>query len=75
MAMGHDPFVVLSDQDPAVKVAIEKVFPNSVHRFCMWHIMFKVAAKIKLDASVLEDFRKRFNLIVWSNDLMPDQFE
>ena len=25
-AMGHEPFIILTDQDPAVKQAIERVF-------------------------------------------------
>ena len=74
-SMGHEPYVVLTDQDPSVKVVVESVFTSAVHRFCMWHIMFKVSVKVKVDASVLEDFRKRFNFIVWSNELEREDFE
>ena len=45
-SMGHEPYVVLTDQDPSVKFAVESVFTSAVHRFCMWHIMFKVHVKV-----------------------------
>ena len=40
------PTLVLTDQDPAIKQAIEAVFPNSKHRLCMWHIMKKLQMKV-----------------------------
>lgn len=45
-AFGYEPLVVVTDQDPAMKRAIEDVFPNSRHRLCMWHIMDKLSAKV-----------------------------
>ena len=38
---GHEPTLIITDQDPAMKVAIVKIFNSSTHRFCMWHIMKK----------------------------------
>jgi transposase-like protein len=43
---GKQPVLVLTDQDPALKQAIEAVFPNSRHRLCMWHIMKKLKSKV-----------------------------
>ena len=43
---GHAPKVVVTDQDPAMKIAIEKIFPDSRHRLCMWHIMQKLSGKV-----------------------------
>jgi len=40
------PKLVLTDQDAALKKAVEAFFPNSRHRFCMWHIMKKLPAKV-----------------------------
>ncbi|XP_076958452.1 protein FAR1-RELATED SEQUENCE 5-like [Bidens hawaiensis] len=40
---GYAPAVVVTDQDPAMKRAIEDVFPNSRHRLCIWHIMDKLS--------------------------------
>ena len=43
---GNAPKVVVTDQDPAMKIAIEKIFPDSRHRLCMWHIMQKLSGKV-----------------------------
>lgn len=40
------PQVILTDQDPAMKIAIDRAFPQSRHRLCMWHIMEKVTSKV-----------------------------
>ena len=45
-SFGRQPNVVVTDQDPAMKQAIEEVFSTSRHRLCMWHIMKKVADKV-----------------------------
>lgn len=45
-SFGKPPKVVVTDQDPAMKQAIESVFFESRHRLCMWHIMKKVADKV-----------------------------
>ena len=74
-SMGHAPHVIMTDQDGAVKAAVAIVFPNVIHRFCMWHIMFKVPTKVKLDPSVVENFRNRFNSTVWSVFPKPQEFE
>ena len=74
-AMGHEPYIILTNQDLAVKAVVEEVFITSVHRFCMWHIMFKVPVKVKVDLSEVEGFRQRFNEIVWSNDISENEFE
>lgn len=35
------PKTIITDQDPAMKKAIEIVFPKTVHRCCQWHVMRK----------------------------------
>lgn len=37
---------IVTDQDPAMKLAIEECFPTVKHRLCMWHIMKKFPAKV-----------------------------
>nr|KAJ0187130.1 hypothetical protein LSAT_V11C900472830 [Lactuca sativa] len=44
-AFRKQPQLVLSDQDPALKKAIDKVFPLAHHRLCMWHITKKLPNK------------------------------
>jgi hypothetical protein len=45
-AMGGKPSTaIITDHDRAMKVAIEEVFPNTRHRFCLWYILRKVPEK------------------------------
>ncbi|KAA8524958.1 hypothetical protein F0562_011404 [Nyssa sinensis] len=44
---GRAPSGIITDQDKATKKAIEKVFPNTRHRWCLWHIMKKIPEKLK----------------------------
>ncbi|XP_022030465.1 protein FAR1-RELATED SEQUENCE 5-like [Helianthus annuus] len=59
------PRLVLTDQDPAMKQAIAKVFNESVHRLCMWHIMDKLPHKI--DGDVLQNTNLRRHK--WLSDM------
>lgn len=45
-AMCKDPLVIVTDQDPSMKKSVPLVFPNTRHRFCMWHIMMKVPREV-----------------------------
>lgn len=45
-AFGEQPKIVVTDQDPAMKQAIEEVIPDSRHHLCMWHIMQKLTTKV-----------------------------
>ncbi|XP_078156568.1 protein FAR1-RELATED SEQUENCE 5-like [Carex rostrata] len=39
------PSAIITDQDPAMRKAIEMIFPTIVHRCCQWHIMRKARAR------------------------------
>ncbi|XP_058753620.1 protein FAR1-RELATED SEQUENCE 5-like [Vicia villosa] len=71
---GHKPTLIITDQDPAMKVAVEKVFNGSSHRFCMWHIMKKVSEKVGVSLNVNIDFNNRFKSYVWNSE-SPEEFE
>ncbi|XP_042950111.1 protein FAR1-RELATED SEQUENCE 5-like [Carya illinoinensis] len=43
---GEAPKAIITDQDRAMKNAISLVFPNSRHRFCLWHILKKLPEKL-----------------------------
>ncbi|CAH9112386.1 unnamed protein product, partial [Cuscuta epithymum] len=58
-AMGRQPACVITDQDPSMRIAIEKVLPESRHRYCMWHIMEKVTKKVGPVLSKNVDFMSR----------------
>ncbi|XP_024642129.1 protein FAR-RED IMPAIRED RESPONSE 1-like [Medicago truncatula] len=42
---GRAPNAIITDQDKAMKKAIEVVFPKARHRWCLWHLMKKVPEK------------------------------
>ncbi|XP_024164135.1 protein FAR-RED IMPAIRED RESPONSE 1-like [Rosa chinensis] len=44
---GNAPSGINTDQDRAMKNAIEIVFPNTRHRWCLWHILKKIPEKLK----------------------------
>ena len=37
---------IITDQGQAMRWAIEIVFPETVHRWCIWHIMMKLLLKL-----------------------------
>ncbi|XP_058203110.1 protein FAR-RED IMPAIRED RESPONSE 1-like [Rhododendron vialii] len=41
------PPTIITDQDKAMKKAIEIVFPNTRHWCCIWHILNKILEKLK----------------------------
>ncbi|XP_020243495.1 protein FAR1-RELATED SEQUENCE 5-like [Asparagus officinalis] len=43
---GCAPQGIINDQARAMKNAIEIVFPNTRHRWCLWHIMKKLSEKL-----------------------------
>ncbi|XP_078150381.1 protein FAR1-RELATED SEQUENCE 5-like [Carex rostrata] len=52
------PSAIITDQDPAMKKAIELIFPTTVHRCCQWHIMRKARerfAKLYHEKAGFED--------------------
>nr|GEY11014.1 hypothetical protein [Tanacetum cinerariifolium] len=48
-AFGKAPSIVVTDQDGAMRNAIEAEFAGLKHRLCMWHITQKLPAKIDED--------------------------
>jgi hypothetical protein len=43
---GKAPKAIITDQCQSIGAAVAKVFPNTRHRLCIWHIMKKVPEKI-----------------------------
>jgi hypothetical protein len=71
---GHKPILIITDQDPAMKIAVDKVFKGSSHRFCMWHILKKVSEKVSVSSNGNNDFNNRFKSCVWNSE-SPKEFE
>ncbi|KAK9715110.1 hypothetical protein RND81_06G144200 [Saponaria officinalis] len=66
-AMGRkEPHIIITDQDPAIRNAVPTVLKTAKHRFCMWHIMNKVADKIDIITRKETDFLSRLNGVVWN---------
>ncbi|KAJ9556431.1 hypothetical protein OSB04_011045 [Centaurea solstitialis] len=61
-AHGREPKFVITDQCPAMKKAIPAVFPGSVHRLCMWHIIknvkSRISARLAKETNFIPDFKK-----------------
>ncbi|XP_044479705.1 protein FAR-RED IMPAIRED RESPONSE 1-like isoform X2 [Mangifera indica] len=67
------PKAIITDQDKAMQNAIEIVFPNTRHRWCLWHIMKKLPEKLR---GYCEYEHIKFSLqnIVYDS-LTSDEFE
>ena len=44
--MGFAPKMIVTDQDLGMRSAIEEILVGTRHRWCMWHIMHKLANKV-----------------------------
>jgi hypothetical protein len=55
-----------ADQDPAMPVALERVFPHTIHRLCLWHVQNRYMPFLnELYARFEEmDFKTRFQSII-----------
>ncbi|XP_076954888.1 protein FAR1-RELATED SEQUENCE 5-like [Bidens hawaiensis] len=73
-AFGYEPAVVVTDQDLAMKHAVEDVFPNSRQRLFMWHIMDKLSMKVGSNLCNTIDFKSRLCDFVWTDSITPGLF-
>ncbi|KAM0844308.1 hypothetical protein ACQ4PT_057140 [Festuca glaucescens] len=71
---GLAPDNIITDQDGAMKVSIERMFPTSVHRNCRWHIMQKAQLKcgpvLGRNPGLAEDFNECIDF-----SFSPEEFE
>nr|GEZ04695.1 hypothetical protein [Tanacetum cinerariifolium] len=74
-AFSHGSTMIVTDQDGAMKRAIESVFKKAKHRLCMWHIMQKKSIKICKEIYNETNFKDRFDKIVWNMFIEPLKFE
>ncbi|XP_021745537.1 protein FAR1-RELATED SEQUENCE 5-like [Chenopodium quinoa] len=73
---GNEPNCMITDQDPAMKIAVKSVFNKTEHRFCMWHIMKKLPDKV--EKSIMQEetgFLKKLYACVWHLEIEPAEFE
>ncbi|XP_022019162.2 protein FAR1-RELATED SEQUENCE 5-like [Helianthus annuus] len=74
-AFSRAPPGIVTDQDPAMKKAIEDTWTESRRRLCMWHITDKLTAKVGATIYNSTDFKKRLCAIVWTDSIEPEKFE
>ena len=67
------PNAIITDQDKAMKNAIEIVFPNTRHRWCLWHIMKKLPEKLK-GYNEYDSMKSAIQCVVY-NSLSTIEFE
>ncbi|XP_061369861.1 protein FAR1-RELATED SEQUENCE 5-like [Gastrolobium bilobum] len=64
---GKHPVAIITDQDLAISNAVSKVFPNTKHRFCLWHIMKKFPEKLSHLYHDHASFKRHLNDCIWSS--------
>ena len=43
---GVAPKLIITDEDQSMRIGIEQVFPKTIDRLCMWHILMKLTEKV-----------------------------
>ncbi|XP_042432199.1 protein FAR1-RELATED SEQUENCE 5-like [Zingiber officinale] len=66
------PNVIITDHVPAMTKVIAQVFPQTVHRYCLWHILNKFSEK--LHPLTFRDYYQSINNVI-RNSTTPDEFE
>ncbi|PHU07498.1 hypothetical protein BC332_23987 [Capsicum chinense] len=74
MAMGEIPLTtILTDQCESIKAAIHEVMPNTVHRYCIWHIFTKLLAMLR-GLTNYKPAKARFKAIIFDS-IKVSEFE
>jgi hypothetical protein len=72
---GVAPSIIITDEAASIRAAIAKIFPDTIHRLCMWHIMEKFPEKVSGSVNDKEyDFWPRLNACVWGSET-GEEFE
>jgi len=71
---GKAPVSIITDQDAAMRAAIELEFPDAIHRNCLFHIVSKAEILLGPALSGNEKFARDFYDIVY-NPLTVEEFE
>ncbi|KAF7133072.1 hypothetical protein RHSIM_Rhsim09G0059900 [Rhododendron simsii] len=62
------PKIIITNQDLAIGIAL----PNTLHRYCMWHIKNKFSERIS--ALAYKEHYEEFKNCIWNSET-PEQFE
>ncbi|XP_004301404.1 PREDICTED: protein FAR1-RELATED SEQUENCE 5-like [Fragaria vesca subsp. vesca] len=66
------PNVIITDQDQAMTKAIAHVLPNTLHRYCVWHILKKFPEKTSV--VFMQNYYKSLKTCIWDSEC-PEEFE
>ncbi|XP_058203605.1 protein FAR1-RELATED SEQUENCE 5-like isoform X1 [Rhododendron vialii] len=66
------PKMIITDQDLAMTKAIASALPNTLHRYCMWHITNKFSERIS--ALAYKEHYEEFKNCIWNSET-KEQFE
>nr|XP_017217257.1 PREDICTED: protein FAR1-RELATED SEQUENCE 5-like [Daucus carota subsp. sativus] len=72
---GKDPKCIITDQDLAMKAALQISFPLVKHWFCMWHIMKKFPSKLGTVFCAESGFMDKLGREIWVDHITPEEFE
>ncbi|XP_068665414.1 protein FAR1-RELATED SEQUENCE 5-like [Aristolochia californica] len=71
---GRHPISIITDQDRAIQAAVAEVFPNTRHRFCMWHIQRKLLEKLGQVVRTHKNFKDEFQKCIYQTKTI-EEFE
>ncbi|KAF5748944.1 FAR1-related sequence 5 [Tripterygium wilfordii] len=59
---GRQPGLIITDYDSAISRAVQRVFPQSSHRYCKWHIAYKMSKEMgQIYGSLPKTFQVEFD--------------
>lgn len=71
---GRAPGVILTDQNNAIKAAIAVVFPDTHHRYCLWHVLEKFPRQLDYLSLWHDTLVAKFNKCIYKS-WTEEQFE
>lgn len=64
---GQAPKVIITDQDKALKAAIEEVFPDVRHCFSLWHILERIPENLSFVIKQYKNFLPKFSKCIFKS--------
>ncbi|KAF3653472.1 hypothetical protein FXO38_15630 [Capsicum annuum] len=71
---GVVPRTIITDQHATITNAFARVFPNSAHHFCMWHITKKISEHLSHVYHQYDNFSSKFSWCIHGMTT-PEEFE